>query len=178
MTWQSDTLVRMGALVTGASMSALSLWAQSEGMPPVANNPLACGTRWPGSHPYNRTGVQVYPSLTVAAAVYAWTFTKTPNYAPIGGEFLRAATLAQIWLKINASPWCPHCQTGHYPVALWTAAGSPSSGAAAPPASVSPSSIAPANVVTAWEHLRSYAYSSFPAQMRQWGELARYAQRI
>lgn len=178
MSWESTLLGRMGAPDYAVGVEAFALWAQSEGMPAWTNNPLACGTRWPGSTAYNTAGVQVYPSQSAGMSALAWTLTHDTAYKPIAAAFRNGEGLVQLWLLINASPWCPKCQAGHYPIALWTAAGYPQSGVAAPPPATSAPVTAPANVATAWERLRTYAHTSFPAQMRNWERLTSYIERI
>lgn len=124
MAWTTDLLTQLGPGPYPAGVRALELWAQSEGVTPAENNPLASGTPWPGSVAINRTGVQRYPSMTAAVAAYTYSLTNPP-YIPIGQAFRARSGLAALWQVINASPWCRGCQGGHYPVALWTAAGKP-----------------------------------------------------
>lgn len=127
MSWADTVLRKLTAPISGIQVEILDLWAQSEGMPASANNWLACGTPWPGSRPYNSSGVQIYGTFNAGSSAIAWSLNHPP-YVPIANGFRRAPGLVTMWKLINASPWCPSCQTGRYPVALWTAAGRPSQG--------------------------------------------------
>ncbi|MHB1488245.1 MAG: hypothetical protein ACYCZM_11935 [Acidimicrobiales bacterium] len=118
---------KLSAPVSGIQVEILDLWAQSEGMPDSTNNWLACGTPWPGSTQWNSTGVQVYPTFDAGSSAIAWSLDNSP-YTAIGNGFRAAPGLVAMWKLINASPWCSGCQTGHYPVDLWQAAGHPTQG--------------------------------------------------
>lgn len=127
MSWADTVLKKIGAPISGVQVDILDLWAQSEGTPPSINNWLACGTPWPGSRPYNASGVQVYPTFNAGSSAIAWSLQHAP-YVPISDALRAARGMVSVWKAINASPWCPGCQSGHYPVALWEAAGQPSQG--------------------------------------------------
>lgn len=132
MTWYTTVLKKMGAPVRVTSTRVLALWALSEGTPPGINNWLACGTPWPGSTPYNSSGVQVYPTYNAGTSAIAWSLQHAP-YTAIADAFRSGASPLALYRLINASPWCGGCQTGHYPVALWTGVGKPSPSTPTPP---------------------------------------------
>lgn len=175
MSFASRLLDALGAPTWPAGERAIAAWAQSEGMPGWTNNPLACGTKWPGSHTYNGTGVQSYGTASDGVAATAWSLDHDP-YTPIARALRAEATLVTIYQAVNASPWCSRCQGGHYPVDLWSLAGQPGGGTPALP--VQPSGAAPQatpNVVTAWGRLQTYSARDFDVQMAQWDALARQA---
>ncbi|MHB1853483.1 MAG: hypothetical protein ACYCSJ_01465 [Acidimicrobiales bacterium] len=125
MAWATTVLRKLNAPISSVQVAVLDLWAQSEGMPDSANNWLACGTPWPGSTTFNSTGVQIYPTYNAGTSAIAWSLNHPP-YTDIGNAFRAAPGMVRLWQLINASPWCGGCQTGHYPIALWTVAGKPS----------------------------------------------------
>jgi hypothetical protein len=123
--WATTVLRKLQAPISASGVEVLDLWAQSEGMPDWTNNWLACGTPWPGSRPYNSAGVQIYATYNSGTSAIAWSLDHPP-YTAIADGFRAVLGLVAMWKIINTSPWCRGCQTGHYPVALWTAAGRPS----------------------------------------------------
>lgn len=164
MTWQTHTLALLGAPTRTTSIEVLTEWALSEGTLAAIDNPLACGTPFGGSTRYNATGVQHYPSLTVAAEAYAFSLTHYP-YRNIGAAFVAGASPLHLWRLINASPWCSHCQTGHYPEVLWATVGRPTPSTPTTPATPSPSSSSPssgssaplADLTTKWSRVQDDA---------------------
>lgn len=132
MAWFTTVLKKMGAPIRTTSTRVLALWAQSEGTPGSIHNWLASGTHWPGSHAYNASGVQVYPTYHAGTSATAFSLTHSP-YVAIGQAFRAGANPVRLYRLINASPWCPGCQTGHYPVALWTGVGRPTPSTPTPP---------------------------------------------
>ncbi len=81
--WISLTLSALKATETSTNRAALAEWAQSEGMPASANNPLAATDVLPGSTTINSKGVQAYASIGDAATLYARKFG-TLTYDAIG----------------------------------------------------------------------------------------------
>lgn len=128
--WRRDVLGLIGAPATATNLSALSLWAQSEGLPDWYHNWLATFRKTPGWGPA-RTGFSppYYASTNQGAMATAMTIAQS-NMAPIRRALQAGTTLGNIWAAVNQSPWCGGCQTGHYPIVLEQAIGS---GAAGPP---------------------------------------------
>ncbi len=116
--WISLTLAALGATETSTNRAALAEWAQSEGMPASANNPLAATDPLPGSTAINSKGVQAYASIGDAATLYARKFG-TLTYDAIGFALKTGNDLNEIFTAINQSPWCRGCQGGRYPVIMW-----------------------------------------------------------
>lgn len=166
MAWETDLLHAIGAPDYAAGVEALDLWAQSEGVDPAYLNPLASGTPWAGSHAINAAGVQAYPSEAAMVGAYAYSLTHDP-YTAIAGALRAGENLVVLWKVVNASQWCSGCQTGHYPVALWTAAGRPThatptgSPAVTPTPTPAPSSGTPhqANLSASWATMQDDAGS-------------------
>lgn len=130
-TWQEDVLGGLNAPASTSSVTVLTLWHQSEGTPATWNNWLATELRGWTSTDANSAGVQKYPSQAkgVAATVAA---LKLEPYAAVVAAFVADAGEEALFAAINASPWCPKCQTGHYPVALYDAIQAVKSPAPAP----------------------------------------------
>lgn len=171
-TWRTELLRYIAAPKSSANLTALALWAQSEGMPAWENNPLACGTTHPGSYAVNADGVQAYPTVIVGADVIGWTLLRAP-YTAISAALISDAGMPAVYLAVNASTWCKGCQSGHYPVALYQAIGSPATATLTSVITLPSGAIAaPSTVQAAWETLRTYTSTSGPTQVRQWGELA------
>ena len=116
--WITLTLSDLGAPETSTNRAALEEWAQSEGMPASANNPLAATDRLTGSTDFNSSGVQNYSSIDVAASLYARKF-QTLTYDAIGFALRKGDDLNIIYDAINQSPWCGGCQGGHYPIVMY-----------------------------------------------------------
>lgn len=128
VSWYDDVLGGLGLGSTQPRTMSLYLWARSEGMPPTAFNWLAATDPRPGSTPFNGAGVQVYPSYAVGIEVLV-TKLSSALYRPVLLA-LHADDPELIWKAANASGWCPKCQNGRYPIALydWLAAGKPATG--------------------------------------------------
>jgi hypothetical protein len=118
--WIVSVQKAIGGPVSKVVATAYQAWADSEGMPDSANNPLAATDVYPGSLPYNSAGVQRYPNLAALVAVYKRKLTST-TYKAIGAALKNAEDLEAIYVAINKSPWCSGCQKGHYPVELYNA---------------------------------------------------------
>lgn len=115
--WAPGLCYRLGIDEPGDVDLALGMWAQTEGMPDSANNVLAATDTVRGSHTYNSAGVQAYPSIGVMLDVYARKLT-SGRYRGVF-DALDNGTILDIYHAINRSPWCPHCQGGHYPNVLY-----------------------------------------------------------
>lgn len=116
--WEAAVLKGLDAPDVPDSNLALTLWAQSEGMPSWANNWLATERSGFGGTKYNKAGVWAYPSFEAGIAATVATI-KQPNMSGILSGFRTRSNLAGLYLAINDSPWCPGCQHGHYPVAIY-----------------------------------------------------------
>jgi hypothetical protein len=121
--WQGKLLTALGADPTNIPANqALNLWAQSEGVAGIANNPLAICC-----HPAGSTGCialclstsPIYSYGTEDAGVAATTaFMSGSNSSGIVAALRAGTSLASIFAAINGSSWCKGCQNGAYPVAL------------------------------------------------------------
>lgn len=123
--WEYDLLKAWGAPASKNNLTALNLWAQSEGS--VTNNPLAtsgkgvgatvCVAQCGGTSP-------IYEYDTEANGVAQMArFLQGSYYTAIVRAFVQDAGLAAIYQAINSSPWCKGCQGGQYPVDLSKAVG-------------------------------------------------------
>ncbi len=117
MAWQQDVLAWIQAPNTGGNVAALSLWAQSEGMPGYVYNWLATTEDWPGATLWNSDGVKIYASYLDGVAATGTTILQYDQITAgfrenIGDQF-------QLWDYINKSSWCAGCQNGHYPDAFY-----------------------------------------------------------
>ncbi len=133
--WEYDLLQSLGAPapLTPAGMDAqfpnaleaLNLWAQSEGS--VTNNPLATSGKGPGATKCvaqcgSSSPIYEYDTVSDGVAQMA-KFLQGSNYTRIVKALVGNADLASIYQAINGSKWCAGCQSGHYPVDLFTAVG-------------------------------------------------------
>ena len=119
--WRTATLHYLGAIPGRYNMAALHYWAESEGMQPYANNPLAYTQHTNGSRPYPPSPtVQIYPNIDTAARLYAAAF-RSPLYTAIGIALVADDGLRDIFEAINTSHWCLGCQSGTYPAVLYNA---------------------------------------------------------
>lgn len=116
--WEDALLAAIGAPITSESSLTLSLWAASEGMPAWANNWLATERGGYGGTKFNSAGVWAYPTFTAGIAATAATLKQT-NMSGILSGFRERSNMAGLYLAINTSPWCPRCQGGHYPEAVY-----------------------------------------------------------
>lgn len=119
--WQVDLLRTIGAPVSQTGITALTLWAQSEGMPAWTHNPLATTLRHGGGRSINSAGVQAYPSHRIGVEATALTLSGL-GYVHVLNAINGGFGLESIWRAINASPWCRGCQSGRYPEALYSVA--------------------------------------------------------
>lgn len=123
--WEYDLLKSLGAPASQNNLTALNLWAQSEGS--VTNNALATSGRGAGATTCVAqcgSTSPIYEYATEADGVaHMAAFLKGSFYSQIVRSFAQDAGLAAIFQAINASPWCKGCQNGQYPVALSKAAG-------------------------------------------------------
>jgi Putative peptidoglycan binding domain len=126
MSWESDLLAKIGAAATANKITALSLWAQSEGTPASWNNWLATTLDGYGGIDVNSDGVKAYPTETDGVDATAATL-QGGAYSGVIAAFRGSGNYDAIWSAINASPWCAHCQNGQYPVALYDYINGPSS---------------------------------------------------
>jgi hypothetical protein len=123
--WEYDLLKALGAPPSQNNLTALNLWAQSEGS--VTNNPLATSGRGKGA---TKCVAQcggtspIYEYDTEADGVAQMSgFLKGSYYTAIVRAFAQDAGLAAIFQAINSSPWCKCCQNGQYPIDLSQAVG-------------------------------------------------------
>jgi len=123
--WETDLLKALGAPPSQANLTALNLWAQSEGS--VTNNPLATSGRGAGATKCVAqcgSSSPIYEYDTEANGVAQMSqFLKGGYYTAIVRAFQQDAGMAAIYQAINNSPWCKGCQSGHYPVDLSQAVG-------------------------------------------------------
>lgn len=119
--WEHDLLVAMAAPADATgNLTALQLWAASEGMPPSENNWLATTEPGFGGRVVNSAGVRAYPSQAAGVAA-TWATLSGRAYMNVVTAFRDVAGLGAVWAAVNASPWCGGCQSGLYPVALHNA---------------------------------------------------------
>lgn len=100
------------------NLLGLELWAESEQVPADWHNPLGATIAWPGSRILEAGAVQAYPGQAAgigATALALHARRMTPVLEALRGDLGPAA----IYREVNASPWCPGCQDGHYPEALY-----------------------------------------------------------
>lgn len=119
--WPMTLLTTLGAPTSLTNIEALTLWAQSESTPETWHNPLATTMDGFTGVAKNDAGVKAYPDEAKGVAATLATL-ELPAYAAVVRAFTSNAGLAAVYQAVNASPWCPGCQEGHYPVALWQAA--------------------------------------------------------
>lgn len=154
-------LAGIGAPETSPNLQALTLWAQSEGMPAWENNWLATTLTGYGGYVVNGVGVKAYPTdpdgvgATVASLLL-------PAYAGVVNAFRANLGLVAIWEAVNQSPWCGGCQSGHYPVALWQAS---SGGLNVTTIHITPpggTAWGQVNAADSWENVRIAANTTWP----------------
>lgn len=123
--WEYDLLKALGAPASQNNLTALNLWAQSEGS--VTNNPLATSGKGAGATKCVAqcgSSSPIYEYDTEANGVAQMAgFLKGSYYTAIVRAFAQDAGLAAIFQAVNSSPWCKGCQSGQYPVDLSQAAG-------------------------------------------------------
>lgn len=129
---------------TPVNFQALTLWAQSEGMPATANNWLATSLRGPGSRtptpPYSEP---FYTSVITGARATSDTLVGG-GYGGVVAALQQGTSLRDIYLAINASPWCAGCSTGRYPIALYQAVAAT---VPATPVTITPPPPAPTSII-------------------------------
>lgn len=131
--WEATFLQDLGAPLNATNITAVNLWAQSEGVQ-SSNNWLAASGKGPGATTCLSqcgTSSPVYAYDTPAdGAAFDAQFLKTNNYADVISAFAGTADngtspdptgLANIFAAINQSGWCRGCEGGQYPVALYDA---------------------------------------------------------
>jgi hypothetical protein len=123
--WEYDLLKALGAPASKNNLTALNLWAQSEGS--VTNNPLATSGQGAGATVCvaqcgSTSPIYEYDTEADGVAQMA-RFLKGSYYTSIVRAFTDDAGLAAIFQAINSSPWCKGCQNGQYPVDLSQAVG-------------------------------------------------------
>ncbi len=118
--WEYDLLKALGAPASQNNLTALNLWAQSEGS--VTNNPLATSGKGAGATTCVAqcgSTSPIYEYATEADGVAQMAgFLKGSYYTAIVRAFVQDVGLAGIYQAINNSPWCKGCQSGQYPVDL------------------------------------------------------------
>jgi hypothetical protein len=123
--WEYDLLKALGAPASQNNLTALNLWAQSEGS--VTNNPLATSGKGAGATTCVAqcgSSSPIYEYATEADGVAQMAgFLKGSYYTAVVRAFAQDAGLAAIYQAINSSGWCKGCQNGQYPIDLAKAAG-------------------------------------------------------
>ena len=186
--WIEQLLAAIDAPLGLVNDEAISLWMQSEGMPPEANNPCATTARGYGETfrvPYT---VPFYPNRM--AGQRAWVDSVdhlVPNAHAIIDVFRALAPIGEIYNAIHDSQWCPGCP--NYPAALYAVAApgtqigpSPggTSGEPQPPPPPPPpddgapggASVPPADVGGAWEQTRVVVTETLPVATSQIHQIA------
>jgi hypothetical protein len=128
--WEYDLLKALGAPASKNNLTALNLWAQSEGS--VTNNPLATSGQGVGATKCvaqcgSTSPIFEYDTEADGVAQMS-SFLKGSYYTAIVRAFVQDAGLAAIYQAINSSPWCKDktgrpCQNGLYPEDLAAAVG-------------------------------------------------------
>jgi hypothetical protein len=123
--WEYGLLSALGAPASTNNLTALNLWAQSEGS--VTNNALATSGRGAGASTCvaqcgSSSPIYEYDNVGDGVAQMA-RFLGGSYYTGIVRAFQQDAGLSAIYSAINASPWCKGCQNGQYPIALSNAVG-------------------------------------------------------
>ena len=118
--WEYDLLKALGAPASQPNLTALNLWAQSEGS--VTNNPLATSGKGAGASACVAqcgSTSPIYEYATEAQGVaHMASFLQGSNYTAIVRAFVQNSGLAAIYQAINNSKWCSGCQNGQYPIDL------------------------------------------------------------
>lgn len=112
----------IGGPYDGNTLTALTLWADSEGTPDSWNNPLATTEPGFGGYDVNSAGVKAYPSEQAGAEATKATLDYGA-YSAVVRAIRDNASWYSIWSAVNQSPWCGGCQGGRYPIALYDALG-------------------------------------------------------
>jgi hypothetical protein len=123
--WEYDLLKALGAPASQNNLTALNLWAQSEGS--VTNNPIATSGKGAGATKCvaqcgTPSPIYEYDNEADGVAQMAG-FLKGSYYTAVVRAFVQDAGLAAIYQAINGSSWCKGCQNGQYPVDLAQAVG-------------------------------------------------------
>lgn len=122
--WRHMVLAGLGAPASGSNLTALALWAQSEGTPAGWHNWLATTKSGFGGHAVNSAGVKAYPTTTAGAEATVATL-RLSYYTGVVAALRGDEGYRAIWGAVNGSPWCRGCQGGHYPAALYPLAVNP-----------------------------------------------------
>lgn len=117
-------LAGLGAPASSSNLTALALWAQSEGTPAGWHNWLATTKTGFGGHVVNGAGVKAYPSTSDGVAATVATL-RLSYYTGVVAALRGDQGYRAVWGAINSSPWCRGCQGGHYPAALYPLAVNP-----------------------------------------------------
>lgn len=116
--WINAVLAGLGANPNGDNDLALALWAQAEGAPDWRHNWLNTTMPGYGGYSVNSAGVRAYP--TFQAGVRATVATlRQPIMSGVAYALTSNVDIGVIYEAINKSPWCAHCQGGHYPVTIY-----------------------------------------------------------
>lgn len=87
-------------------------------MPWDWHNPLGATITWPGSRILVAGHVQAYPGKAAGIGATALALHH-PSMSHVLEALRGDLGLAAIYRTVNASSWCPACQGGHYPEALY-----------------------------------------------------------
>lgn len=148
---------------------ALSMWAQSEGMPAHSYNPLATMRTGYGEHYESPYTAPFYPHPYAGLRATVDTLKQNAyGYPAIVQALVEHLGLSGIFDAINSSQWCGGCQGGHYPNVLYNAI---KSGTGAPPAGntggqPSPTPVGeaapPADIAAAWDQVTHVVNNTLP----------------
>lgn len=117
--WRHHLLEVIGAPITPGNLTTLGLWADSEGVPGHAHNPLGAVHPWPGSHLERADGPRWYPSFEAGILATAQALD-APAMRPVRDALRQDDGAGSLYYLIHHSPWAlPGVQGGHYPERLW-----------------------------------------------------------
>lgn len=117
--WRHTLLAVIGAPASPGNLLALGLWADSEGVPGLAHNPLGALLPWPGSRLERADGPRWYPSFEAGILATDQALRAVPMHEVREG-LRQDVGAGSLYLLIHRSPWAHHgAQGGHYPERLW-----------------------------------------------------------
>lgn len=150
--WRHRLLSELDAPASANNLTALLLWAASEGMPAASHNPLATSWRAPNSSIHPPYTMPWYPTAAEGVSYTARTLRQGSFGYPAILTALRGDRgLRAVYDAVNASAWCKGCQSGRYPIRLHDRLGVFAPGTPAP-ASPAPSSAPAAVPSKPWDY--------------------------
>lgn len=172
-------LAYLGAPVNQYSDEALSMWAQSEGMPANSYNPLATLRTGYGEHYQPPYTAPFYPHPYAGLRATGDTLAQSAyGYPAIVTALRDTLGLSGIFDAVNSSAWCQGCQGGHYPQVLYNAihagTGSPPAGntGGQPPATAPGQPGVPPDLGAAWDQVTTVVTNTLPLGTFYLGVLA------